>query len=71
MCNFLHESLIEAAFSGLEVGMKMIRISPTRRNFLRKAVAAALLTGGAIDVTSAVTIGKQEPYRPSYFAEEE
>ena len=55
--------------------MKMIGISPNRRNFLRKAVTAspavALLAGVAIDVTSAVATGNQEPYKPSYFTEEE
>ena len=54
--------------------MKIIGISPHRRNFLRKAVAAApavvLLVGGASGVASAVSTG-ESAYKPTYFNDEE
>ena len=54
--------------------MKIIGISPTRRHFLRKAVAAApavaLLVGGATGVASAVST-PPDAFKPTYFTEEE
>jgi len=53
--------------------MKVIGISPHRRNFLRKAVSAApavaLLAGAGVGV--AASVGPAEAYRPSYFNESE
>lgn len=53
--------------------MKIIGISPHRRNFLRKAAGAApvvaLLAGGGVGVVSAVSA--PPAYQPSYFTADE
>ncbi|MGI4850155.1 MAG: gluconate 2-dehydrogenase subunit 3 family protein [Janthinobacterium lividum] len=54
--------------------MKIIGISPQRRNFLRKAAVAgpavALLAGGAAGVATALA-PDQKVYQPSYFNDQE
>jgi len=53
--------------------MKVIGISPHRRNFLRKAVSAApavaLIAGAGVGV--AATVAPAEAYRPTYFIGDE